>query len=84
MYGSRTTEAKRVQRSEKDGVNSAVTISIGMSTESAARVAMAGEFGNEMSQQHTSNRYLCHQRTTVRNQITAQQEPGRLGNRKGH
>ena len=29
----------------------------------------------------SSNRYLCHQRTTVRNQITAQQEPGRLGNR---
>jgi hypothetical protein len=29
----------------------------------------------------SSNRYLCHQRTTVRNQITAQQEPGPLGNR---
>jgi len=25
------------------------------------------------------NRYICHQRTIVRNQITAQQEPGRLG-----
>jgi hypothetical protein len=44
----------------------------------AAALGAAGARGQgakESSQPNSSNRYLCHQRTTVRNQITAQQEP---------